>query len=341
MQEILEWVLIKYGPSHGAFELRTRKLPPLSPNKVRVQVKAFGLNYADVMARKGMYKPAPHPPGVLGYEIAGIVSEVHEPQDSAWLNKRVLAFTRFGGYASVVDLHPEQLAELPENLNYPTATALATQYCTAYHMIHGYGQIEPGSTVFQHAPSGGVGKAIADILSACDIRLYGITGNEEKKSALLKSGFAEVFLRREKDYHISMQKLLPGGVDYIFNSVAGNTLGKDMKMLATGGKLFIYGAAQRSSYRRGWLGLLRLAMNSGFYSPLMLAMGSKSIIGVNMLSLADVKPNMLKNTMLQLMDLYRNNLLKPSVKSYPFADLPEAHHLLESGESHGKLCIEW
>lgn len=341
MEQIQEWVLVKYGSAQESFELRTRALQKLTQGKVRIQVSAFGLNYADVMARKGMYKPAPSPPGVLGYEVSGIVKEVYDEKDAHWLNKRVLAFTRFGGYANTLDLSPEQLVEIPESLSFNMSTALATQYCTAYHMVHGYGQVQEGNVVFQHAASGGVGKAITDILKPLHVRLFGITGSVEKKLALQQDGFEEVFLRSNKQYHKQMRQLVPDGVDLVFNSVAGVTLKKDVKMMGSGGKLFIYGAAQRSGYQKGRIGLLRLVWNSGFLSPLPLAMDSKSLIGINMLALADKNPALLKNTMLQLVEMFKNDQIYPIVRAFPSNELPMAHELLEFGNSLGKLCVEW
>ena len=93
------YFLVKKGKAEKAFELRTFELPLLKSNEVLIEVEAFGLNYADVMARLGLYRDAPPFPALIGYEVVGRVIEVKDDAHAKWIGKRVLAFTRFGGYA--------------------------------------------------------------------------------------------------------------------------------------------------------------------------------------------------------------------------------------------------
>src|SRR5690554_4338213 len=92
-------VLVKHDSPEEAFELREVPEPTVGPNQVLVKAEGFGLNFADVMARNGLYREAPPTPCVLGYEVVGRVEKVGEKVSDSLLGKRVLAFSRFGGYA--------------------------------------------------------------------------------------------------------------------------------------------------------------------------------------------------------------------------------------------------
>ena len=111
-------LLTKYGVSNDSFEIKEIKSPTLKEGHVIISVEVFGLNYADVMARKGLYKAAPPLPAVLGYEVVGLVKEVYSKADNILLGKRVVSMTRFGGYAQEVCVPVESLVVLPESILY-------------------------------------------------------------------------------------------------------------------------------------------------------------------------------------------------------------------------------
>ena len=121
------YFLTKYGSANAAFELRSFKLPALKSDEVLIEVEAFGLNYADVMARKGLYAPAPKPPGIIGYEVVGKITKVYNDSDYHLINKSVLTFTRFGGYSAHVIAKNIHVVPVSENSEVAAITALATQ----------------------------------------------------------------------------------------------------------------------------------------------------------------------------------------------------------------------
>ena len=123
--------LVKKGDASQAFEIRETEKPVLDSFDVLIKVEAFGLNFADVMARKGMYDAAPPMPSVLGYDVVGEVVESNCEEGKKLIGKRVVAMTRFGGYAEYAKTDYRACAEISKEMNPAQATALATQYCTA------------------------------------------------------------------------------------------------------------------------------------------------------------------------------------------------------------------
>ena len=125
--------LVKYGKAETAFEIREYPNPIPKSHEVLVKVDAFGLNFADVMARHKMYRDAPPLPGILGYEAVGIIEKVGSDVVNLISGQRIVAFTRFGAYAEYVTTDQRAVTSIPDNMTNGVAAALATQYCTAWH----------------------------------------------------------------------------------------------------------------------------------------------------------------------------------------------------------------
>ena len=127
-----------------------------------------------------------------------------------------------------------------------------------------------------------------------------------------------------------------------FNAIAGNTLKKDMKLLGAGGTLISFGAASRTGKKMGLLSNLNLLFSSGFYHPLFLMMRSKSLVGVNMLKIGDFRPNLIQETMKEVVKLAVERKIKPhSGGVFQVEDITKAHDLLASRKSMGKIAIKW
>src|SRR5579862_3079107 len=120
------WITRYGGPE--ALELREGNLAPPAAGEVTVAVKAAGINFADLMARRGLYPDAPKPPCVVGYEVAGVVEALGPGVEPKWLNKEVFALTRFGGYSEKVNLPLNQIFEMPSNLTFKEAAAIPVNY---------------------------------------------------------------------------------------------------------------------------------------------------------------------------------------------------------------------
>lgn len=331
--------LIAKGKAEKAFE--EREVPMPSPNKdeVLIKVEAFGLNFADVLARQGLYEEAPPIPCVLGYEVVGEVTEVGEGVDKNWIGKRVTAFTRFGGYAEYVTTSSNGIAEIGD-MDAGKATALATQYSTAWYMACIRGYFRKGDAVLVHSAAGGVGTALTQLLKAQGCIVFGTTSTESKFDYMKENGVDHPLLL--SNYASEIPKLIDQKIIASFNAIGGKSYKKDMKLLSPGGTIYQFGAADRSGKKGGIFASLGLLFSMGFTHPLFLLMKSKSIIGINMLAIGDHQPNTLSECINGSVQWAKEGKLHPQVgNSYPASELAAAHAELESGKSKGKIVVKW
>lgn len=340
--------LINYGSAATAFELREIPTPKPAPNQVLVKVDSFGLNYADVLARKGLYRDAPPIPCVLGYEAVGVVSEHGSEVKNVSVGQRVLAFTRFGAYAEYALTDSRAVVPVPENIDNGTAVALATQYCTAYFAAYEMVNLHEGDHVLIHAAAGGVGIALIQLAKLKGCIVYGTAGSDEKINFLKSIGvdhpinytthnFSDEIINIQKNYAKQVK-----GLDVIFDSIGGKTFAKSRKLLGSGGRIIGYGNAERSNKGKGIFADIQLLLGFGFINPAFLLLNSRSIIGVNMLRIADNKPEALQRCMQNVTELAINNKIKPHVGGrFRSNEIAKAHEFLENRKSIGKIVVEW
>src|SRR5471032_983853 len=165
-------VITKHG-GPGVLEVQERPDPTLGPGEVRIEVAAAGINFADVMARMGLYQDAPSTPCVVGYEVAGTILELGEGVEGLIPGQRVLAGTQFGGYASQVCVPAGDVVPLPEGLSFEHGAAVPVNYATAWAGLIGYGVLEAGERVLVHSAGGGVGIAATQIAKKMGAEVYG------------------------------------------------------------------------------------------------------------------------------------------------------------------------
>jgi len=334
--------LIKQGKASEAFEVREDAIPNLKPHEVGIKVEAFGLNYADVMARNGLYREAPPLPAVLGYEVVGEIVDVGSDVDKTNIGKRVVAFTRFGGYADYAVTEVIGFAEIGE-LDAGQALSIATQYVTAYYMAYDVTNLFEGDRVLVHAGAGGVGTALIQLCKRKGCEVFATAGSDDKLDYMRDQGADHVINYRSEDYEESVNQLLQNKrLDVTFNPVAGSTFKKDFRLLGSGGRLLLFGGSERSGKKWGIFSTLNFLRKMGLIIPIGTMMRSKSIIGVNMLKIGDNKPKTLQRCMQNVTELVKNKEVVPHIGGeFSVSEIAEAHAFLESRESIGKIVIKW
>ncbi len=334
--------LIKNGTAEQAFEEKEIALPELEDDEVQIEVESFGLNYADVMARNGLYREAPPLPCVLGYEVVGKIVATGKDVSDHLKGKRVVAFTRFGGYAKHVHTKEIAVAEISD-YDSGKALCLATQYVTAFYMSHVATTVQKGDCVLIHAAAGGVGTALIQLLKGKEATIFAKTGSDRKKTYLEELGVDHIINYNKQDYGDQIQHILKRQrLDISFNPVAGSTFKKDWRLLGNGGSLILFGGSERSGKKWGILSTLNFVRKMGIIIPITLMMRSKSILGINMLKVADYKPYTLEFCLKAVVEKALNDEIHPQVgATYSADELPEAHAFLESGKSTGKVVVNW
>jgi NADPH:quinone reductase-like Zn-dependent oxidoreductase len=165
-------VITKHG-GPGVLRVQESPDPELGPDGVRIAVAAAGVNFADVMARMGLYPDAPKPPCVIGYEVAGTVLELGDDVQGLHHGQRVVAGTRFGGYSSQVVVPAADAVALVDGLSFEQGAAIPVNYTTAWAALLGYGNLQPGERVLIHSAGGGVGIAATQIAKRHGAEVYG------------------------------------------------------------------------------------------------------------------------------------------------------------------------
>lgn len=336
------YVLVKKGNPSQAFEKREIDIVDPNDDQVLIDVEGFGLNYADVMARLGLYGEAPPMPSVIGYEVVGTVVQVGTNVDRSWQGKRVVAFTRFGGYARHAVTHSDAIAEIGD-MPIGEALSLATQGVTAYYMSEVVAPIRKNDHVLIHAAAGGVGTLLIQLAKRKGAVVYAKAGGQDKRGVCLALGADHAIDYRSADYAQQLRMLLKGNrLDVSYNPVGGSTFKKDMALLGSGSRCVLFGGSELAAGKWGVLSKLNFVRKMGFFTPIVLMMKSKSIIGVNMLKIADSKPEILKECLNGIVELAKNGVVLPQVGGIFQADaLGDAHALLESGKSTGKIAVIW
>lgn len=328
---------------HKAFELRDIPVPQPATGEMCIKVSHFGLNFADVMMRKGLYREAPPFPYVPGYDVAGEVVGVGAEVDALWIGKKVFALTRFGGYAEYVTTKAMGVAEIPAGISPEVATALATQYCTAMYAFSQCPNLTAGDSILVHAAAGGVGIALTQIAKANGLVVFGTVGNAEKAAFAKSAGVDYPILYRETGYvkaileHTQGDKLMA-----VFNAVTGSTFKKDRKLLGVSGQHVLFGGAERTAGKLGIFSTLGFVQRMGLLIPIALMMKNQGITGVNMLKLADNRPELFSEVLQKVVELVAKQHLRPHVfKVYSPEELSQAHDALEHRGTIGKLVVKW
>lgn len=336
-------VQVRYGNPDQAYQIQEVPTPTPKTGEVRIQVQAFGLNFADVLARRNLYQDAPKNPAVLGYEVVGTIEMLGPNVHHLQLGQRVLAFTQFGGYAQYITTDARVAIPIPDTLNATAATALAVQYSTAYYAAHIATTLQPADHILIHAAAGGVGTALVQLATLKGCTIYG-TCSTSKLKHLQQIGVHHPIDYTTTDFEHAIRQINPKAkLDLIFDSIGGTTFKKGMKLLGGGGRIVTYGVADMSNgSNRSIPRMVRTALGFGFTSPINLLQKSQGIIGVNMLRIANARPDILAHCMHQCVHLASTNQIQPIIGGeYAINDLAKAHQLLESRQSIGKIAVYW
>jgi NADPH:quinone reductase-like Zn-dependent oxidoreductase len=319
------------GPE--VIEVREAPEPQPKPGEVRIRVRAAGLNFADVMARLGLYPDAPPLPGVMGYEVSG---EIELPLDRA--GEKVIALTRFGGQSEKVCVPAAGALPIPAGLSFAEAASIPVVWLTAWHMLVELGHLRSDHTVLIHAAAGGVGTAALQICKKFGAVAIG-TASAGKHPRLRELGLAHAIDYRSTDFEPEVKRLTKGrGVDIALDAVG--TFRKSFRCLAPAGRLMMYGASGMvAGEKRSFRAAVSTLAKMRWFHPLQMLPDNKGIFGVNMGQLWG-ETALLAREMKEVLRGFEAGEFKAIVDSeVPFAEARRAHERLQSRESFGKVVL--
>jgi NADPH:quinone reductase-like Zn-dependent oxidoreductase len=337
-------VITKHGGPE-VLQVQERPDPPVGPGEVRIAVKAAGINFADTLARTGLYPDAPKVPCVVGYEVAGEVESVGNGVESVKPGDRVLAGTRFNGQAELVTVRENLIYPLPEQLSFEEGAAFPVNYATAQAGLVVMGGLTQRERVLIHAAAGGVGISATQIAKRIGAEVFG-TASAAKHDAIRAQGVDHAIDYRSQDFAEEVRRLTNGeGIDVAFDAVGPTSFRKDYQLLRPGGRLIMYGASEvQTGEVRSVPTALRTLAKSPFASmPWWKGLGvmneNKGVFGLNMLSWWDAEGS-LDRMIEPLISGLRNGELKPVVaEAFPFERAPDAHRYIAERRNIGKVVL--
>ena len=333
---------------HGGpdvIQVQERPDPPVGPGEVRIAVKAAGINFADTLARTGLYPDSPKVPCVLGYEVAGNVESVGEGVKSVRPGDPVLAGTRFGGQAELVTVRENMVYALPAQLSYQEGAAFPVNYATAQAGLVVMAGLKEGERVLIHAAAGGVGISATQIAKRIGAEVFG-TASASKHDAIREHGVDHPIDYRSEDFADEVRRITGGeGIDVAFDALGPSSFRKDYRLLRQGGRLIMYGASEvQTGETRSVSTAVRTLAKSPFSSmPWWKGLGvmneNKGVFGLNMLAWWDAEGS-LDRVIEPLIRALGDGQLKPVVAEvFPFERAPDAHRFIAARRNIGKVVL--
>ena len=332
-------VITKYGGT-DVLKIQEREDPKPSAGEVLIKVKAIGINFADILARKGLYPDAPKPPCVVGYEVSGIIETVGQGVDPSLVGKSVFAMTRFNGYSDKVCVSENNVFEIPASLDFERAAAIPVNYLTAYQLLCVMGGLKKRESVLIHNAGGGVGLAALDIAMHLEATSYG-TSSAGKHSFLKERGLNHPIDYRNQDFLAGIMSLTGGkGVEMVIDPIGGKNWKKSYKALRSTGRLGMFGVSTvADSTMVRFFRFMKLIAQMPWYSPLGLMNANKSVFGVNLGQMWDER-NKVSGWMQAILKGVEEGWVRPHVdRTFPIEQAGEAHAYIEARKNIGKIVL--
>ena len=330
------------GPEKLVVEERPDPEP--GPGEVRVAVRAAGVNFAELLARRGLYPDAPPTPCVLGYEFAGEVESLGEGVDDIEIGAAVFGPVMFGGQAELVVVPRDQVMPVPDGFGYSAAAALPVNYCTAIAALVVMGGLREGQRVLIHAAAGGVGIAATQIARDAGAEIFG-TASAAKHEAIRAQGVHHAIDYRSSDFEAIARELTGGeGVDLIIDATGPTAFRKDYRLLRDGGRLIMFGVSELEGSRgflspSGIAALLKMPLATApWWKSLAMIGENKAVGGFNLLDWW--KREGLERLSGLLGGYLERGVIAPVVSDeFSFEQAPAAHRYIEQRRNIGKVLL--
>ncbi len=332
------WIT-KAGPP-SVLKVREAPDPAPGPAEVRIRVEASGVNFADLMARMGLYPDAPKVPCVVGYEVAGVVDAVGQGMTEFHQGDAVLSMTNFGGYSDVVCVPAVQVVARPPKMSAQDGAAFLLSYLTAYALLVVMGSLRKGDHVLIQSAAGGLGLAALDICRIHGAETIGLASSA-KHGFLKERGLDHAIDSRASDWAQEVRQITGGqGVEIVLNSQGGQSLRQSYELLAATGRLLTFGASSIAPGSRRSVGaLLSFITSMPRFAPLRLMNDSKGVLGIHIGHFRGQERKVRAWTE-QLLAWYNEGKLHPHVdRAFPFSEAPEAHQYLHDRKATGKVVL--
>ncbi|MFB6164970.1 MAG: zinc-binding alcohol dehydrogenase family protein [Haloarculaceae archaeon] len=316
--------ITEFGDS-DALSVTDRDVPEPGQGEVRIEVKAAGINFADIMQRRGEYQGGPQPPYVPGMEVAGVVDAVGEGVGRD-VGDEVMGFVEEAGYAEYAVANAAGLFDLPEGMSFAEGAGFPVQFLTAHNCLFEWGDLSEGESVLIHAAAGGVGTAAVQLASNAGAEVFGTASTQEKLGLAADLGCDHPIQYTEVDFVEAVDDATDGeGVDLVLDGIGSETTTESMKALRHFGRMVSYGAASGEPGRPNTADLL---------------FNNQTIKGYHLGQAMYRDPGRVFGAVPGLTEQLQSGDLEVIVgHEFDLADAAEAHQFIEDRKSSGKVVL--
>jgi NADPH:quinone reductase len=301
------------------------ELPILKADQARVKLQTAGVNYIDIYLRSGTYLHDFPLPTIPGLEGAGIVEAVGSDVETVKPGDRVAYYGSLGSYAEASNVPADRLIPLPNDISFEQGAAFPLQGVTAQYLLHDYAELKPGTTVLIHSAAGGLGLLCVQWAKHLGAQVIGTVSTETKAQATYAAGADHVILYTQQDFVTETRRLTEGrGADLVLDGVGKATFSGSLQVAAIDGTIVNY----------GW--------SSGRPDPVApteLIGRSLRIAGADLANKASTREILLRRANAVLDGIQAGWLQLRIDQVFPLSQAAEAHQLLESRASIGKLIL--
>jgi NADPH:quinone reductase-like Zn-dependent oxidoreductase len=331
----------------GTARLVVETVPDTTPQggEVCVEVRAAGVNFADLVVRMGLYQSAKKYVGwpiVPGFEIAGMVIAVGPGVETFRPGDAVLGVTRFGGYTSRICLPESQVQRVPEGVSFAQAASFPVAFLTAWYALHELARLRPGRVVLVHSAAGGVGSALVQLAKRAGCRVIAVVGAPHKVGPARELGADVVIDKSSEDLWRAVEREAPAGCHVVLDANGSETLRQSYEHLCPTGRVIVYGfhsllrrGSERLPLWRAAIGWLRVPR----FDPFKMVDKNVGVLAFNLSYLFD-ELSLFGEAMAELgAALASGEIRCPTVTEVPFDEPARAHTLLHSGQTVGKVAL--
>ena len=338
-------VIVTHYGGPDALQVIEEECPEPKDGEVRIRVLAAGVSLPDIMAREGVHPETPPVPFTPGWDLVGVVDRLGDGVSGIEPGQIVAALPIHGAYAEFVCLPQRELIPVPLGLDAAEAVSLGLNYVTAYQMLHRSAMVRSGQRVLIHGAAGGVGTALLQLGRLAGLEMYG-TCSSRGASAVSDLGGIPIDYQNQ-DFVKEIHRLTGEGVDAVFDPIGGSHMWQSRKALRPGGRVVGYGlisslrgeglASGRPGRRQRFRGtaVFGLYIVGGWLLP-----GRKRVVPYSIQTLKRLKPEFFREDWIALLDLLRQQKIKPLVaQRFPLVEARQAHELLGKGGVTGKIVL--
>jgi NADPH2:quinone reductase len=314
----------EFSDNTDAMEIVDVARPEPEKGEVLIDVRAAGINFADIMQRRGHYSGGPEAPYIAGLEVAGLIEAVGEGVGRS-KGQRVVAMVGEAGYAEYALGDAMSLLDVPEGMTFTEAAGFPVQFLTAHNCLHEWGGLEEGEQVLIHAAAGGVGTAAVQIAREAGAHIIGTASTQEKLDKAVELGCDVPINYVDEDFVARVNEETDHGVDLVLDGIGGETTEQSVDTMKEFGRMVSYGAASGQPGRPPTDKLL---------------FGNKRIIGYHLGKAAHRKPMKVMNAAAELSQMLAEGTLEVQVgHTFELEDAAKAHEFIENRNSQGKVVL--